>query len=259
MPTDAGPPGAGGRVALITGAGRTGGIAAEVARRLARDGWDLALSFWHPYDERLGLPHGPSDPEALADEVRQLGRRAVLLPGDLADPAVPPAVVGRAAAELGPISGMVLAHCESVDYSFMDTTVAALQQHLSVNVVASWQLIHAFAEQFIGEDGRIVAFTSDHVVGNVPYGASKAALDRIMVAAAVELGPRGIRANAVSPGPTDTGWMGDAMARSLAARSPLGRVSSPADAAALTAFLLGEEGGWINGQVLTSDGGIASH
>ena len=136
--------------------------------------------------------------------------------------------------------------------------MAALQQHLAVNVIASWQLIHAFAEQFTGEDGRIVAFTSDHVVGNVPYGASKAALDRIVVAAAVELGPRGIRANAVSPGPTDTGWIDDALGASLIARSPLGRLGTPADAAALTAFLLGEEGGWINGQVLTSDGGIAS-
>ena len=55
--------------------------------------------------------------------------------------------------------------------------------------------------------GWIVALTSDHAVHNVPYGASKGALDRVVVAAAVELASRGIRANVINPGPIDTGWM----------------------------------------------------
>ena len=246
------------RVALVTGVGRAGGIGAAIARRLARDGWDLALNYWHPYDDRIGLPYDGADVEALAEAIRAGGRTVVLLPGDLADPAVAPQIVADAAQTLGPLQALVLSHCESVDHSFLATSVPALQQHLAVNVVASWQLMAAFAEQFVGSDGRVVALTSDHVVGNVPYGASKAALDRLVVAAAVELGPRGIRANAVNPGPTDTGWMDDALMSSVMERSPLGRAGTPADAAALVGFLLSPDGAWINGQVLTSDGGIAS-
>jgi 3-oxoacyl-[acyl-carrier protein] reductase len=229
-----------------------------VARRLARAGWDLALNFWSPYDERVGLPFDGDDPLELADQLRAAGRRVAVLPGDLADPATPAALIGDARAAVGPLIGLVLSHCESVDHGFLDTTVPGLEQHLAVNVVASWQLIAAFAEQLPGSDGRVVALTSDHVVGNVPYGASKAALERIIVAAAVELGPAGIRANAINPGPTDTGWMPPQQLAALAAQVPLGRVSLPEDAAALVAFLLSPDGGWITGQILTSDGGFAS-
>jgi 3-oxoacyl-[acyl-carrier protein] reductase len=246
------------RAALVTGVGRADGIGAAIARRLARHGWDLALNYWHPYDERIGLPFAGDDTEALAEELRSAGRRVEVLPGDLADRTVPAALVARAGAALGPLSGLVLSHCESVDHTLLGTTVAALEQHLSVNVIASWQLIAAFAQQVQGSDGRIVALTSDHVVGNVPYGASKAALERIIVAAAFELGPAGIRANAINPGPTDTGWMAAEQLAALAEQAPLGRVSLPDDAAALTAFLMSPDGAWMTGQILTSDGGFAS-
>jgi 3-oxoacyl-[acyl-carrier protein] reductase len=246
------------RAALVTGVGRAGGIGAAIARRLAQDGWDLALNYWHPYDERVGLPYDGTDSEALAGELRSAGRRVALLPGDLGEPAVAADLIDRARAALGPLAGLVLSHCESVDHGLLDTSVAALEQHLAVNVVASWQLIAAFAGQVPGSDGRIVALTSDHVVGNVPYGASKAALERIIVAAAVELAPAGIRANAINPGPTDTGWMAPEQLAALQAQAPAGRVSRPEDAAALIAFLLSPDGGWINGQILTSDGGFAA-
>lgn len=242
----------------MTGVGRAGGIGAALARRLARDGWDLALNYWHPYDDRIGLPFTGDDVQQLAGQLRGTGRRVEVLEADLGDPAVPTALVATARAALGPLTGLVLSHCESVDHGFQDTTVAALEQHFAVNVVASWQLIAAFAEQLPGPDGRVVALTSDHVVGNVPYGASKAALERIIVAAAVELGPVGIRANAINPGPTDTGWLAPEDLAALAAQVPLGRVSLPGDAAALTSFLLSPDGGWITGQILTSDGGFAS-
>ena len=75
--------------ALLTGVGRRRGIAAGIAAGLAEDGWDLALSYWHPYDQRVGHGGGPDDPERLADERRGQDRRIVLLPGDLEDPAVP--------------------------------------------------------------------------------------------------------------------------------------------------------------------------
>jgi 3-oxoacyl-[acyl-carrier protein] reductase len=85
--------------------------------------------------------------------------------------------------------------------------------------------------------GRIVAFTSDAVHGEVAYGASKAALERIVVGAAAELGPLGITVNAINPGPNDTGWDVAGVRERFEQRTPLGRVGRPEDAAELVAFL----------------------
>ena len=102
---------------------------------------------------------------------------------------------------------------------------------------------------------RVVALTSDALTDNVPYGTSKGALDRMVKAAACELGPRGIRANCVNPGPTETGWISEELRGELVEEIPLGRPSLPEDSANLVAFLLSPEGGWITGQVLYSNGG----
>ncbi len=83
---------------LITGVGRRRSIGAGLALGLAADGWDLAISYWRAYDDRVGLDHGPDDPEAIAAECRELGRRVELLPGDLADPSVPAELITGAAA-----------------------------------------------------------------------------------------------------------------------------------------------------------------
>ena len=106
--------------------------------------------------------------------------------------------------------------------------------------------------------GAIVAFTSDHATGNLPYGASKGALDRIVISAARELGPKGISANVVNPGPIDTGWMDDETRTGLAPHQPLGRMGTPRDIAGVTAFLLSGEGRWISGQLLSADGGFSA-
>lgn len=104
--------------------------------------------------------------------------------------------------------------------------------------------------------GRIVALTSDHTAHNLPYGASKGALDRIVVAAAVELAGRGIRANVINPGPIDTGWMDPQIREAGIAQTPAGRLGTPSDTADLVRFLMSDAGGWINGQVLYSNGGF---
>lgn len=106
--------------------------------------------------------------------------------------------------------------------------------------------------------GAIVAFTSDHTTGNLPYGASKGALDRIVISAARELGPRQISANVVKPGPVDTGWMDDDARAALLAHQPLGRAGTPKDIAGITSFLLSTEGRWISGQLLHTDGGFSA-
>jgi 3-oxoacyl-[acyl-carrier protein] reductase len=248
------------RVAVVTGVGRRRSIGAQLAVGLARDGWDLALNYWRPYDDRLGYQRNADDPESVADECRALGVRVDLVPGDLSDPEVPAALLASARA-LGPVTGLVMSHCESVDSSILSTEVAAWDRHFAVNARATWLLIKAFAEQLpaaAGEvGGRIVALTSDHSVHNLPYGASKGALDRIVIAAAVELADRGVRANVINPGPIDTGWMDDEIRASGIAATPAGRLGTPTDTANLVRFLFSEPGSWINGQLLYSNGGFA--
>jgi len=155
----------------------------------------------------------------------------------------------------------VMSHCESADSSILTTTVESWDRHFQVNARAAWLLIKAFAEHLPAEPttevrGRIVALTSDHTAHNLPYGASKGALDRIVVAAAVELGGRGIRANVINPGPVDTGWMTPEIRQTVLAQTPAGRLGTPADTAGLVRFLMSDAGGWITGQVLHSNGGI---
>jgi 3-oxoacyl-[acyl-carrier protein] reductase len=243
--------------ALITGAGRLNTIAAGIAARLADDGWDLALSYWRPYDADLQPASGDDEPTRIADGLRARGAKVAVFAADLADPAVPDRLIADAMTALGPLRGLVLSHAQSHDSGILDTTVDAFDRHMAVNARAAWQLIAAFARQ-VSDGGAIVALTSDHYAFNMPYGASKAALDRIVRAAAVELGSQGIRANAVNPGPVDTGWINDELRTTLERRQPTGRLGTPADVAALVSFLLSDDGAWTSGQLIHTDGGSSA-
>jgi len=248
-------------VALVTGVGRRRSIGAALALGLAQDGWDLVLNYWQPYDARLDLERSDDDPRAIADECRHLGVHVELVPGDISNPSVP-ADLFRAGGALGPITALVMSHAESIDSDILTTTVESWDRHFAVNARATWLLIKAFAEQLppvaspgaVG--GRIVALTSDHTAHNLPYGASKGALDRTVLAAAIELADRGVRSNVINPGPIDTGWMDDETRASLAVATPSGRLGTANDATNLVRFLMTDAGSWINGQLLHSNGGF---
>lgn len=250
------------RVALVTGVGRRRSIGSALAVGLAADGWDLALSYWRPYDDRLGYERGVADPEDVAQECRAHGVTVDLIPADLTDPSVPAQLIHEAARRLGAVTGLVMSHCESVDSSILTTELDSWERHFAVNARAVWLLIKAFAEQLPTDvspgavGGRIVALTSDHTAHNLPYGASKGALDRIVVAAAAELANRGVRANVVNPGPIDTGWMDDAVRDAGVAATAAGRLGTGKDTADLVRFLFSDSGRWLNGQVLYSNGGF---
>lgn len=248
------------RTALITGVGRRRGIGAAIARGLAADGYDLALNYHDPYDRRvLGEP---ADVDLLAQELRADGRRVELIPGDLEDPEFPPSLVSDAREALGPLGVLVTCHCESVDSSILDTTVESFDRHYAVNVRATWLLLKAFAEQVEpGRDtpgGAVIALTSDHTVHNLPYGVTKGALDRLVLAGTHELADRDVRTNVINPGPIDTGWMDDAIRDSGAAATPAGRLGETGTVSDLVRFLVSEQGAWMRGQLLYSNGGFAS-
>lgn len=226
--------------ALLTGVGRPNGIAAATARALAADGWDLGM---HWYDE---------DPSHLREE---LGVRIAFHQDDLADAAAPARTFAALSAELGPFDALLLVHTRCVPKGLLETTAEELDLHLATNVRTALLMIQLFAAQFRGQDGRIVALTSDHFTpDNLAYGTSKAALDRIVLAAANELGDRGISANCINPGPNDTGWMTPQIHEDARRRTPLGRVGLPEDAARMARFLCSPSGAWVSGQVLYSNG-----
>ena len=217
-------------LALITGAARANSIAAGIIPRLRAAGWTVVTSDLHDADHLADLST-PEGPEALVAEVN---------------------------AAHGPVSALILSHAHDVESGILDTTAESFDLHVAVNARASLLLIAAFARQVGDDGGVIVALTSDHVTGNLPYGASKGALDRLVISAARELGPRGISANVLNPGPIDTGWMDDTTRTELAGMTPLGRLGQPTDVAAVVEFLVSDEGRWISGQLLQSDGAFSA-
>lgn len=246
------------KVALITGLSRQINIGAAIGRALAKDGWDIAFTYWLAYDESMPWKSHPEDVQVLIKEYESYGAKVMAIEADLSNIGTLEGLMGDIKECLGSITAMILSHCHSVDRSIETSTVEEFDQHFDVNVRGSWLLIKYFMRQF--EDaygsGRIIALTSDHVVHNLPYGASKGALDRIVLAAAEEYRDRGITANVINPGAIDTGWMDEASRTYITESTFLNRLGRPEDCANLVEFLCSDKGKWINGQLIHSNGGV---
>jgi 3-oxoacyl-[acyl-carrier protein] reductase len=244
-------------IVLVTGASRRVGIGAAIAQRLAGDGWDVATTYWTDYDAQMPWGSDAGEVAELEASLQSAGAKTALIEADLASVDAPAEIFDAVEKQLGPVTALVLAHCESVDSGIIDTDVGSFDLHFAVNARATWLLIREFAVRHRVEPGRgrIIGLTSDHTVGNLPYGASKGALDRIVLAAARELSHLRITANVINPGATDTGWMTDELKSQVGDMTPLARIGRPEDCANLVAFLCSEAGGWINGQLIYSSGG----
>jgi len=232
-------------IVLVTGASRRINIGAAIARALAQSGWDVAITFWRPYDASMpwGSEHGET--EQIVDELRQFGARALAIEADLSKPGTPALVYDEVNRALGPVTAMVLSHCQSVDSAILDTTVESFDLHMAINARATWLLVREFGQRYSIPHGagRIVSITSDHTAFNLPYGASKGAMDRIVLAASREFAHFRITANVINPGAVDTGWMTNEFMAQIAEETPLGRVGQPQDTANLVRFLCAPEGG----------------
>ena len=244
--------------AIITGASRKIGIAAAVARALAHDGWNVVTTCWRPYDASMRWGSRISEAEALIRELKRLGVRAAMYEDNLEDPDAAKRIFDAAESEIGPVRALVNAHAHSISGGLLDVTVADFDKHMAVNTRGVLLMSAEFARRFKGPAGagRIVNFTSGlPLKGEIAYAASKGAIEWITVSSAAELASRGITANAINPGPNDTGWMKPRLRKQIAARSPMGRIGRPDDAAGVVAFLCSPQSAWITGQIIQCDGG----
>ena len=165
--------------------------------------------------------------------------------------------------EFGHVDVLVANHAMSGSDGSLDSITAAdLDHHWAVNTRSSILLAAAVAQvRDPGAPGRIVFMTSGQDLGPLPgevaYGASKAALAGITKTIAYELAPRGFTVNCVNPGPVDSdSYVTDGMREALATLFPFGRWGLPDDAARLVAWLVSEDGRWVTGQVINSEGGF---
>lgn len=250
-----------GRVALVTGASRRGGVGAAIARALAAAGADIFFTHWQAYDRTMPWGADEDGPPALRGEIERLGVRCASIEIDLGDADAPATVLDEAKRRLGALSILVnnAAYSTSEGYETLDA--ATIDAHYAVNARAAMLLSAGFARRFsTGVGGRIINLTSGQSLGPMPgelaYVASKGAIEAFTRSLAPAVAPLGITVNAVNPGPTDSGWMSDEVKRAVLAKFPTSRIGSPDDAARLVAFLASDAAAWITGQVINSEGGF---
>lgn len=236
------------KAALVTGAARRIGLA--IAERLAGAGYDVALHC---------STRSRAEAEAAASRIAAGGRRTAVVPGDLADPASPAAIVDSAGAALGPLTLLVnsAALFERDDAANPDATL--LDRHMAVNLRAPVLLTAAFAAQVPdGVEASVVNIVDQRVLHPNPaffsYTLAKSALRTATVTTAQAYARRGIRVNAVGPGPTAPNRHdGPDGMRAEVAGVPLARAVSPGEIADAVLFLAQARN--VTGTLLPVDAG----
>ena len=239
------------KIAIVTGASR--GIGAAVAERLAKDGFAVVINY----------SGDVKSAEALAGKIEAGGGRALAIKADVSDPKAVREMFERTEQVFGGVDVLINNAGIMKLAKIADSDDALFDQQIAINLKGSFNAMREAARR-LREGGRIVNFSTS-VVGTKletygVYTATKAAIETMTAILSKEMRGRNITVNAVAPGPvaTDlflTGKSAELIDR-LAKMNPMERLGTPEDIAPAVAFLVGPDGGWINGQVLRANGGM---
>jgi 3-oxoacyl-[acyl-carrier protein] reductase len=236
-----------GRVALVTGGSR--GIGAATALRVAEAGADVAV----------GCGQHCEAAEEIAGKITGLGRRAVVVSGDMADPDVPRRIIAETAERLGPVDILVANAGTGTRADLDDVDAAAWDHVMAVNLRAPFLLAQAAVPGMRERRfGRIVFLSSVAAfLGGIlspQYTASKAGLIGLAHSLAASLAPHGITVNAIAPGLIATDMLtGDPRLDALERSVPVGRLGQPAEVADLIVAVA--RNAYMTGQTISVDGG----
>jgi enoyl-[acyl-carrier protein] reductase III len=242
-----------GKTALVTGASR--GIGAAIARKLSQSGCDVIVNYYNSHAEA----------EALCAEFRALGRRALAVRASVGIPDSVDEMFTEVGKHFERLDIVVSNAASGVLKPALDMSLKHWRWCMETNALAL-NLLAQRAVPMMGDGGRLIAITSLGSLRAMPnyafIGASKAALEALVRALAQELGPRGIRVNAVSAGVVETDALAyfpnrEELIASFKARTPAGPVLTPQDVAGAVYLLCLPEAAMINGHTLFVDGGFA--
>jgi 3-oxoacyl-[acyl-carrier protein] reductase len=239
------------RVAIVTGASR--GIGAAVAERLAADGFTVVINY----------SGDTKSAEALAHKIEAKGGRALTAKADVSDPNAVRGMFDAAEAAFGGVDVLINNAGIMKLAKIADSDDALFDQQIAINLKGSFNTMREAAKR-LRDGGRIVNFSTSVVGIKLEtygiYAATKSAVETMTAILSKELRGRHITVNAVAPGPTATDLFlkgkSPELIDHLAKMNPMERLGMPADIASVVSFLVGPDGGWVNGQVLRANGGM---
>jgi 3-oxoacyl-[acyl-carrier protein] reductase len=240
------------RVAIVTGASR--GIGAAVAQRLAKDGFAVAINY----------ASSSAEADAWVSELTAAGGKAMAVKADVSNADDVRRMFELTEQQLGKVDVLVNNAGVLKTLPLAETSDALYDQTFDINVRGTFNTLREAAAR-MNDGGRIVNFSSTTLALNLPgyaiYNATKAAVEAFTHVFAKELRGRNITVNAVAPGPIATSLFLDGKTeeqiQNFAKMPPLQRLGQPDDIASVVAFLAGADAGWVNGQILRANGGLA--
>ena len=237
------------KVALVTGGSR--GIGAAIAKRLAADGANVAITY----------TKGAEAAASVVKEIESAGGKAIAIQADAADAEAVRSAVDKTVATFGGIDMLVNNAGTAIPKRFEDATLEELDRVIDINLRGTLVATQA-ALKHMKSGGRIIMIGScvgerNMTPGLVPYSATKGAVKMFTQGLSREVGARGITVNNIQPGPIDTDLnpAGGDWAAPQKAATALDRYGSVDEVAALVAFVAGPEASYITGANLTVDGG----